>query len=145
VTQQVTERWVAPWWWWLTGLLLSLGAAAEVHSGRHGAWAVLPYVLLPTAVVLFLVWLSRHRVVVRDGVLHVPGARAPLTSFGTPEELSVAAYRQWRGPRAQRDAWVQGRPWLRRGVLVPVVDPEDDTPYWLIGSRYPEQLAEAIG
>jgi hypothetical protein len=141
----VTERWLVPWWWWLAGLLLSLGGAAEIHGGVDGAQAVLPYVLLPAAVLAGLAWLSRHRVRVTDGVLHVPGARAPLSAFGTPEVLTPAAYRQWRGPRAQRDAWVQVRPWFRTGVLLPVVDPDDDTPYWLVGSRDPERLAKAVG
>lgn len=140
----MTERWLAPWWWWLVAMGLAAGAAAEVHGGADGWRAVLPYLVLPALTAGALAWVSRLRVEIRDGVLHVPSARAPLSAFGPPQPLDQQAYRAWRGPRAQRDAWVQGRPWLRTGVLLPVVDPEDDTPYWLIGSRRPHRLAAAV-
>jgi hypothetical protein len=48
------------------------------------------------------------------------------------------------GVRAQRDAWVRVKPWARTGVLLPVDDPDDDTPYWLIGTRRPADLAVAL-
>ncbi|MCW2543451.1 MAG: hypothetical protein JWM40_1003 [Frankiales bacterium] len=105
---------------------------------------MVPYVLAPAVTVAGLGWLSRQQVSIRDGVLYVPGARAPVTAFGPPEVLTREGYRQWRGPRAQRDAWVRVRPWFRTGVLLPVVDPEDDTPYWLIGSRRPQRLADHL-
>jgi hypothetical protein len=130
---------------WAVALLLVAGlAAAEVHGGAGGARAVLPYLLLlPGAVALVLV-LSRPQVRVEDGVLHVPGARAPLTAFGQPEVLDASELRLWMGPRADSRAWVATRPWLRTGVRLPVVDPEDDTPYWLVGTRHPVALAEAL-
>lgn len=137
------ERWSVPVWWWVAGAALSLGAAAEIHGGADGAQAVLPYVALPLVTLGFLAWLSRGGVQVTDGQLRVPGARASLTTFGEPEVLNRAQVRQWRGPRAQRDAWVRVRPWFRGAVLLPVTDPDDDTPYWLIGSRKPEELASA--
>jgi hypothetical protein len=140
----MSERWLVPWWWWLAALALSLGAAAEVHGGADGWRAVVPYVVLPVLAIAALAWLSRQQVSIRDGVLHVPGARAPVTAFGPAEVLTKQAYRQWRGTRAQRDAWVRVRPWFRTGVLLPVVDPEDDTPYWLIGSRQPQRLADHL-
>ena len=91
-----------------------------------------------------LLWLSRQRVVVVDDVLHLPGARAPLSAFGPAQVLDRQALRLWRGPRAQRDAWVRVRPWMTTAVLLPVTDPEDDTPYWLIGTRDPVSLAVAL-
>jgi hypothetical protein len=48
------------------------------------------------------------------------------------------------GVRAQRDAWVRVKPWARNAVLLPVDDPDDDTPYWLIGTRRPIDLAVAV-
>jgi hypothetical protein len=137
------EQWRVPTLWWLLGLALSLGAAAELHGGGQGLRAVLPYVVLLPVMLGFLIALSRGRVTVQDGQLHVPGARAPLTAFGEPLVLEREQLRQWRGPRAQRDAWVRVRPWFRQAVLLPVTDPGDDTPYWLIGSRRADQLALA--
>ena len=138
------ERWPVPVTWWLIGLALSVGAAAEVHRGADGVRSWLPYLLLPGAALLTLLWASRQEVVIEDGVLHVPGARAPLTALGEPEILDREQLRLWRGPRAHRDAWVRVRPWQRRAIRLPVIDPTDDTPYWLVGSKHPEQLVRAL-
>lgn len=88
--------------------------------------------------------LSRDSLSVAEGVLHVPGARAPLTAFGPAEVLDRRALRQRMGIRAERDAWVRVKPWAKKGVLLPVTDPDDDTPYWLIGTRRPVDLAVAV-
>jgi hypothetical protein len=88
--------------------------------------------------------LSRDVLEVTDGVLHVPGARAPLTAFGPAEVLDRRELRRRMGIRADRDAWVKVKPWAKKGVLLPVTDPDDDTPYWLIGTRRPVDLAVAV-
>jgi hypothetical protein len=133
-----------PLWWAVIGIGVALGAAAEIHLGAHGWRAVVPYVVLPLAVSAGLAGLSRNRVLVEDGVLHVPGARAPLAAFGPAEVLDRAALRLYLGPAAKRDAWVTVRPWLHAAVLLPVTDPDDDTPYWLVGTRDPQALAVAV-
>ena len=138
------ERHVVPVRGVLAVLVLVGFAAAELHGGAGGWRTVVPYAgLLPTAVVV-LVLLSRGEVRVQDGVLHVPGARAPLTAFGTPEVLDGPALRRVLGPEADPLAWVAVRPWHRGAVLLPVVDPEDDTPYWVVGSRRPLALLRAL-
>lgn len=133
-----------PTWWFGAGLAIAVGAAAEIDLGRPGlAWKV-PYLLLPLAVLALLLGMSRRRVLLEHGVLHVPGARAPLDAFGRPEVLDRDALRLYLGPAARPDAWVVVTPWLRGAVLLPVTDPADDTPYWLVGSRHPEALAAAM-
>ncbi len=139
-----SERLRVPVAGWLAGLALAALVAVSIHSGAGGWRAVAPYLVVPPLAVAALLVLSRHRVEVRDGVLHVPGARAPLTTFGPVEVLDAAALREWRGVRAHRDAFVSVRPWLRTAVRLPVVDPADDTPYWLVGTRRPLDLAVAL-
>lgn len=136
------ERWRAPLVWWVIGVGVSLGAAVELHASSG---SLLPYLLLPPAAVAGLLWLSRQQVRLTGDLVHVPGARAPRTAFADPEVLDREALRAWRGPRAHRDAWVCVRPWHTRAVRLPVTDPDDDTPYWLVGSRRPERLAEQLG
>lgn len=134
-----------PVWWFGVGLLIAVGAAAEIDLGRPGlAWKI-PYLLLPLLVLAGLWALSRKRVLVEHGVLHVPGARAPLDAFGVPEVLDREGLRLHLGPAARADAWVVTSSWLHGAVLLPVIDPEDDTPYWLVGSRNPTELAAALG
>ena len=138
------ERWPAPVTWWLVGLGLAGGIAAEIHAGADGWRSWVPYLLLPGAALLSLIAMSRQSVVIDAGVLHVPGARAPLTALGPAEVLDREQLRLWRGPRAHRHAWVTVRPWQRGAVRLPVIDPHDDTPYWLVGSKRPAQLARAL-
>ena len=138
------ERLVAPLSWWLGGLAVSLLLAAALHAGGPGLRAVLPYVLLPLLVLGVLAYASRGRVRVADGVLHVPGARIPLTHTGGTTPLDRDATRTVRGPLAEPRAYVATRPWLPRAVRVQVEDPEDDTPYWLVGTRDPAALVAAL-
>ena len=138
------ERLVVPLVWWLGGLGLAALVAAEIHGGAPGLQSVLPYGLLLPAVVLLLAAGSRGRVRVHDDVLHVPGARIGLHHLGDPVVLDRRAMRQQTGPLADRHAFVVSRPWLRTAVRVGVHDRADDTPYWVIGTRRPDQLAAAL-
>lgn len=136
-----SERLVAPWWWWLLAVALTGGAAAELQDGK-GTPSL--YVVLPGLALTFLVLISRQRVRVVDGVLHVPGARAPVTTFVLAEVLTGPELRTWLGPRAQRWALVRIRPWLGTAVRLELDDPADDTPYWLVGTRRPDALLAAV-
>lgn len=135
------ERLVAPWWWWVLGLAIPAGAAAELQNGA-GTPAL--YVVLPGLALVFLVLVSRQRVTVSGGVLSVPGAHAPVGAFGVAEVLTGSELRTWLGPRAQRWAHVRVRPWLGTAVRIEVADPADDTPYWLVGTRRPDELLAAL-
>lgn len=139
------ERLAVPWWWWPVGLAIAVVAAAEIHGGTGGPLrSVLPYVVLPGLTALVLTVSSRSRVRVVDGVLHVPGARLPVSAIGALTALDPTGVRRWLGPLAQPWAFVALRPWLQTGVRVELDDRADDTPYWLIGSRRPAELVAAL-
>ena len=138
------ERWVVPWYWWPSALGLATLVAAELHAGVPGTRAVLPYAVLLPLVVVLLAGGSRGRVQVRNGLLTVPGARIPLEHLGDGVALDRESLRRQAGPMADRDAFLVSRPWLHSAVRVMVTDPEDDTPYWIIGTRHPERLLAAL-
>jgi len=138
------EARTAPLLWWAAGLGLSVLIAAAVHSGFGGARAVVPYVVVPALVLGGLAMASRGRVRVVGDVLHVPGARIPLEFVGGSTPLDRTSVRQVMGPLAEPRAFVSTRPWLPGAVRLQVEDPEDDTPYWLIGSRDPARLAQVL-
>lgn len=138
------ERLAAPPVWWLGGLGVALLLAAGIHSGGSGARAVVPYVVLPAVAVAWLAYASRGRIAVVDGVLQVPGARIPVGALGGVTPLDREATRQVRGPLAEPLAFVTSRPWLPASVRLQVEDHEDDTPYWLVGTRRPQELAAAV-
>jgi hypothetical protein len=138
------ERWVPPLHWWIGAVGLAALVAAEIHSGAPGLRAVLPYaVLLPLTVVLLAAG-SRGAITVEDGVLHVPGARIPVAQLDHGVALDRDAFRLQTGPMADPRAFVVSRPWLRTAVRLMLADPEDPTPYWVVGTRRPEELLAAL-
>lgn len=138
------ERLVAPPRVWAAGLVVSLIVAATLHGGAGGARAILPYAVVPPLVLVVLLLRSRGRVRVDDGVLSVPGARIALGHIGGVTPLDREGTRRARGPSADPRAYVATRAWLPQSVRVQVEDPEDDTPYWLVGTRDPQGLTQAL-
>ena len=138
------ERLTAPPWVWAAVLSVALVSAAALHGGAPGWRSVVPYVVLLPLAVAGLLAASRGRVRVADGVLHVPGARIPLDHLGGVTPLTREGTRRVRGPLAEPRAYVVTRGWLAESVRVQVEDPEDDTPYWLVGTRRPQELAAAL-
>ena len=80
---------------------------------------------------------------VRGGELRAGRHRLPLATAGEVTALDEAQTRALRGPSANPGAIMLMRPYLRRAVYVEIADP-GDTPYWLIGTRHPAELAAAI-
>ena len=143
-TADYDERLVAPPWVWLLVLSVAAVSAAAVHSGAPGWRSVVPYAVALPGALAALVAVSRGRVRVADGVLHVPGARIPLEHIGGVTPLNREATRRLRGPLAEPRAYVVTRGWLSQSVRVQIEDPEDDTPYWLVGTRRPADLAAVL-
>jgi hypothetical protein len=138
------ERWIVPLVWWPCALGLATLVAAELHSGAPGVRAVLPYaVLLPLTAVLLAAG-SRGSITVVDGVLHVPGARIPIALLKDGVALDRESFRVQTGPMADPRAYLVSRPWLHTAVRLTVDDPDDPTPYWVVGTRRPAELLEAM-
>ena len=138
------ERWIVPLVWWPCALGLATLVAAELHSGIPGVRAVLPYVVLLPLTALLLAAGSRGRITVADGVLHVPGARIPIALLADGVALDRESFRLQTGPMADPRAYVVSRPWLHTAVRLTVDDDADPTPYWVVGTRRPAALLEAM-
>lgn len=138
------ERLTVAWWLWLPAVVVAGLLAAEVKLGAPGTATWIPYlVLLPLATVGL--WrLGRVRVEVSNGELRVDDAHIPLRYVGEVTPLTAADKRDLLGPYADPEAFVVQRPWIGGAVRVQVLDDADPTPYWLISSRRPEQLAAAL-
>ena len=52
--------------------------------------------------------------------------------------------RRIAGVEADARAYLLIRPYLKRAVKVEITDPADPAPYWLIGTRHPEELARVL-
>jgi Protein of unknown function (DUF3093) len=138
------ERLYAPVWLWLLGVAVAAPLAAEVYLGAPGQPLWLPYVVLIPLVLAILAWLGRIRVRVAGGELLVDDARLPVRFIERVGVLDAEAKRDALGIHADPLAFVIQRPWIREAVLVVLDDPADPTPYWVVSSRRPRQLVEAL-
>jgi hypothetical protein len=139
-----SERLTVPLRWWVqaTMLLATLWLAFVVAmplwaaSGAAGALLLLVYALF--------VWIGSARLALHDGVLHAGTAHIGVEHLGAPEPLDREETRRVHGVDADARAFLLTRPYLQRSVKVPVHDPEDPTPYWLLSTRHPRRLAAAL-
>ncbi len=143
-TTTYRERLYVTWWIWPLPLLAAALLAAEVHMGFPGVRSWLPYVILLPLTVVLIVRMGSTKVEVADGELRAGEARIPLELLGEPEIIAPENRRRAMGPELDPAAFVVHRGWVKPLVRVRVNDPEDPTPYWVISTRHPEQLAAAI-
>ncbi|HET9501189.1 MAG TPA: DUF3093 domain-containing protein [Marmoricola sp.] len=139
-----SERLSVPLRWWVqaTMFLATLWLAFVVALPGWLAWTA-ALVLLGLVYGWFLLWGS-VRIVVDDGVLHAGPARIPTGLLGPAEPLDKEATRRVHGVDADARAFLVTRPYLHRAVRIPVEDPADPTPYWLVSSRHPGRLVEVL-
>jgi hypothetical protein len=139
------ERLHVPLRWWVqaTMFLATAWLALVVALPGWLAWAASGALLALVYGVFW--WLGSARVEVRDGVLHAGQAQVPLALLGAAEALDKDATRLVHGVEADARAYLVTRPYISRSVRVRIEDPRDPTPYWLISSRHPRQLAAALG
>jgi hypothetical protein len=94
-----------------------------------------------------VVWLVAGApvVAVHDGELWAGRAHVPVALLGDPEVLATREQvSEELGARLDARAHVLLRSWVPTAVRVPLEDPADPTPYWLITTRRPEELAAAL-
>lgn len=102
-----------------------------------------------TAVVLFAALATMLTVLapvisVTDGTLTAGKAQIPLDYLGEPQTFRQGAATIQRGQKLDARAWLCLRGWVDPVVKIPLEDPDDPTPYWLVSSRNPEGLKAAL-
>lgn len=138
------ERLYVPLRWWVQGtmFLATLWIAFIVSLPHWVAWTATGVAFALTYAWFLLVGAARIEIV--GGQLQAGDARIPLDLLGTPEPLDADDTRRVMGVDAHARAFLLTRPYLKRSVRVPVHDPDDPTPYWLLSTRRPATLARAL-
>lgn len=130
-------------WWALATMFLATVLLAFLVATPAWLAFTATAVLVAGVATLFLSY-GGARVTVDGGTFQAGRARIPVDQLGVPVAHDAAASRRLAGMDADARAFLLLRPYVSRSVQVPVVDPRDPTPYWLISTRHPDRLVHAL-
>ena len=130
--------------WWMALVVGGLGVGFGLVVAPFGAAAVVVVAVLATGLLAGLLLASTPTLAVDAGTFVAGRARIPVALLGDPEALDAEGMRVARGPGLDARAYLCLRGWVSGGVRVPVLDPADPAPYWLVSSRRPQDLVAAL-
>ncbi len=141
-TLRYDERLHPAWWVWTAVMFIGLGLGLSLS-------VVSPQAGLVTAVGSCLVLAgllarSTPRLLVGGGLLRAGAAAIEVGLIGRIEVLDAESMRHAHGPGLDARAYLCLRGWIPTGVRLTLIDPADPTPYWLVSSRTPDLLAQAV-
>jgi hypothetical protein len=133
--------WPAPWIFIATALVIP--ASILVLAPVSVLVGVVTAVVLYGAIVV-LALVTAPVIEVGDGTLRAGSASVPLKLVGDPAAHSGDDAFAERGRLLDARAWLMLRGWVGPVVKIPLNDPKDPVPYWLVSSRRPNELVAAI-
>jgi hypothetical protein len=137
------ERLTVPIIWWILGDLFAFSLFVAVGSYLGFGWGIA--VGAACLAVLAVIFLAAAIVITVDGIwLRVGRAQIELSYLTGAVALDAAATARRAGPDADARAYLALRPYVRTGVEITIGDSDDPTPYWLVSSRRPHELASAL-
>ncbi len=112
-------------------------------------WPINVTVGIIVALVLYLgccilLVLASPVIAVSASTLVAGRASVPLEFAGTMSAHRGRDATAQRGVELDARAWLLIRGWVEPVVKLEITDPADPTPYWLLSTRHPEALIEAI-
>lgn len=133
--------WPAPWLFLATALVIPASilvlAPISVFAG------IITAIVLYAGCVVGLI-LAGPVVSVDAGVLHAGKASIPTRLLGEATPYRGRAAWRERGPGLDVRAFLLIRGWVDPIVRIPIEDAQDPTPYWIVSTRHPKELAAAI-
>ncbi|WP_411721811.1 DUF3093 domain-containing protein [Mycetocola sp.] len=141
MTRYRERLWPAPWLLIASALVIpaSMLVLAPISMTAGIVTAILLY---GGCVALFL--LGAPTIEVNERMLHAGRAQVSLELLGEPQIFTGQEATLQRGQRLDARAWLLIRGSIDPVVVIPLHDPADPTPYWLISTRRPRELAAAI-
>ena len=133
--------WPAAWVFIATALVIPASLLVFLPISTI-AGIVCAVVLYGAIVVTLLV--TTPTVEVDDDLFVAGRARLPRAVIASVAHFSGAEATAQRGTQLDARAWLLLRGWIPGLVKVQLDDPSDPTPYWLVSTRHPAQLAAAL-
>lgn len=141
MTHYRERLWPAPWLFISTALVIPASLLVFLPINTT-AGIVVAIVLYLGCVGLLL--LGSPTISVTDTELVAGRAHLPLALVGAVEGFSGDEARLERGQRLDARAYLLIRGWVDPVVKVGVDDADDPAPYWLVSTRNPSALADAL-
>ena len=138
------ERLRVPGMWWVVGMFFALTFVTAVGFYAGPMVAVVAGVVTAAGVAAALLWYGGIRLRVDAVGLHVGRAVLEWPYAGDVTVHDRASTRSRLGAGADHAAWLLVRGFVPGSVEVAGNDPADPRPYWLVSTRNPEALAQAI-
>jgi hypothetical protein len=137
------ERLTVPIVWWILGDLFAFSLFVAVGWYLGLGWGIA--VAVACLAVLAAIFIAAAIVISVDDIwLRVGRAQIELSYLTGAVALDGAATARRAGPGADARAYLALRPYVRTSVEITVGDSDDPTPYWLVSSRRPHELASAL-
>ena len=133
--------WPAPWLFISTALVIP--ASLLVFLPIDMTTGVVAAIVLYAACVVALL-MAAPVVAVTAAEVRAGRARLPLAVVGAVEAYRGDEAQLERGQRLDARAWLLIRGWVSPVVKIEVLDETDPTPYWLVSTRAPDAVIEAI-
>lgn len=139
-----SERLRVPAIWWVIGMFFSLTFVTAVGFYAGPPVALIAGVVTAIGIAAALLWYGRVEVRADAAGLHAGAALLEWPYTGEVRVHDRAATRERLGAGADHAAWLLVRGFIPGSIEVAIADPDDPHPYWLISSRDPARLAQAI-
>jgi len=139
-----SERLGVPLRWWAQGFMFTASVWLAVVVALPGALAWLITAVVALALAAGFLGYGSARITVANGELHAGRARISAQHLGAATALDAEQTRLTAGRDADVRAFLLLRPYLKRAVRVEITDPRDPAPYWLLNTRHPAELAQAL-
>ena len=144
-TPTYTERLSIPLVWWLITIAGLLTLLVVVGAATGYVAALVFTVVVAAGVVAVLLRYGAAAVVVTGETFTAGRATIGVEHLGGAEPLTGEQARLARGRDCDPRAYLLLRPYLSKAVRVRLTDPADPAPYWLVATRRPQRLADALG
>lgn len=140
-----SERLSVPASWWVIGLFFAVSFVSAVGLYAGPAVSLVASLITAAGVSAALLGYGRVRVRVDAEGLHAGAAVLAWDAAGDALAHDRAATEARLGEGADHAAWLFVRGYVPESVEVAVADPDDPHPYWLVSTRHPAELLDAIG
>lgn len=124
--------------------LFLLAPAGALVTMAIDTTIAIPVGLVFYGVVMTVLCLTSPVVRLENGTLSAGRARIPVSQLGETKLLGRDALKNVLGEGGDARNFLVIRGWIQTGVAVEIIDPDDPTPNWVITTRRPQALADAI-